>query len=45
MGEVRWLSLACLLAACEAQLSNAGQATVHVGEVLKQIPRFTIREH
>jgi adenylate cyclase len=34
-----------LLAACEAQAGNSGQAAAHVREVLKQNPGFTIRQH
>jgi adenylate cyclase len=34
-----------LLAACHAQLGDAPQAAAHVAEVLKRIPRFSIREH
>jgi adenylate cyclase len=34
-----------LLAACHAQLGNAGEAAAHAGEVRKQIPGFTIRRH
>ena len=34
-----------LFAACEAQLGNAERAAAHVGEVLKRIPGFAVREH
>jgi len=34
-----------LLAACHAQLGNSVDAAVHVSEVLKRMPGFTIREH
>ena len=34
-----------LLAACYAQLGNTPSASAHTAEVLKRVPRFTIRAH
>jgi len=34
-----------LLAACHAQLGNVDAAQLHVGEVLRRIPGFGVREH
>ena len=34
-----------LLAACYARLGNTPSASAHAAEVLKRVPRFTIREH
>ena len=34
-----------LIAACHAQLGNTPDAAAHVGEVLKRVPGFTIRDH
>jgi len=34
-----------LLAACHAQMGDAGRASVHAAEVVKRIPGFAIRKH